>query len=78
MMSHTDGRRAAARPAQRAGRPLLPTGVLVLLLAVGTALRLVGLPRQSLWLDEAFSLYVAAHRFAQIVGFVAGSDAHPP
>jgi uncharacterized membrane protein len=34
--------------------------------------------RQSLWLDEAFSLYVAAHRFAQILAFVAGSDAHPP
>src|SRR5918911_4357279 len=52
--------------------------MLVLLLVAGIALRLTGMTRQSLWLDEAFSLYVAAHRFAQITAFVAGSDAHPP
>jgi uncharacterized membrane protein len=52
--------------------------MLVLLLVVGIALRLTGLTRPSLWLDEAYSLYVAVHRFAQSTAFVAGSDAHPP
>src|SRR2546423_2530208 len=83
-MTHTDTRRhTPRRPVAvwlptRAWRGWLPAGMLVLLLVAGTALRLTGLTRQSLWLDEAFSLYVAAHRFAQILAFVAGSDAHPP
>ena len=75
---HTHRRPAAVRRPARAWRRWLPTGLLVLLLVAGTALRLAGITRQSLWLDEAFSLYVAAHRFAQILAFVAGSDAHPP
>ncbi|WIG59804.1 MAG: hypothetical protein OJF49_002551 [Ktedonobacterales bacterium] len=51
---------------------------LAALLVVGAALRLVGMARQSLWLDEAFSVYLAAHRFPDILSFVVSSDAHPP
>jgi len=47
-------------------------------LAVGIALRLVGIIHQSLWLDEAYSVFLAAHPFPAILGFVASSDAHPP
>ena len=40
--------------------------------------RWLGITRQSLWLDEAYSVYLSAHRLPQILGFTASSDAHPP
>ena len=42
------------------------------------AVRWLGLTRQSLWLDEAYSVYLSAHRLPEIIGFTSGSDAHPP
>ncbi len=40
--------------------------------------RILGVTRQSLWLDEAYSVYVASHRLPQILRFTVSSDAHPP
>jgi hypothetical protein len=55
-----------------------PTTQIIALIVVGGILRLVGITHQSLWLDEAYSAYLAAHRFPQILAFVSSSDAHPP
>jgi len=63
---------------EAARRHPAPMLVLALLLTGGIALRLAGITRQDLWLDEAFSTYVAAHQFPQILTFITGSDAHPP
>lgn len=46
--------------------------------AVALAIRWLGLTRQSLWLDEAYSVFLSAHQLPTIIGFTAGSDAHPP
>jgi mannosyltransferase len=62
-------------PARRSLAPAVP---LLALLVIGAVLRLVGITRQSLWLDEAFSVFLAAHPFRDILAFVASSDAHPP
>ena len=62
----------------RPWRRALPSTIFAVLVAVGAALRLIGITHQCLWLDEAFSVYLAAHRFPAILEFVAGSDAHPP
>ncbi len=53
-------------------------GLVLALVIIGAGLRVTGITHQSLWLDEAFSAYLAAHRFPQILAFVSGSDAHPP
>ena len=55
--------------------PFVP---LAALLVIGAALRFAAITRQSLWLDEAFSVYLAAHPFSDQLAFIAGSDAHPP
>lgn len=60
-----------------AGRRVVPAAALAIV-SVGAILRLIGITHQSLWLDEAFSAYLAAHRFPEILAFVSGSDAHPP
>jgi uncharacterized membrane protein len=81
--------RAAADPiADRAGhanrmsaprwRRWLPLAGFLVLLALGAALRLTGITRQSLWLDEAYSSYIAAHTFAQMLAFDTGAPVHPP
>lgn len=59
-------------------RRIMPVGSLLALVVVGVVLRFIGITRQSLWLDEAFSAYLAAHPYRVIVPFVIGSDAHPP
>lgn len=51
---------------------------LVIIGALALAVRWIGLTRQSLWLDEAYSVYLSAHRLPEIIGFTSGSDAHPP
>jgi mannosyltransferase len=51
---------------------------LVALVVVAAILRVIGVTRQSLWLDEAYSVYLAAHPFPQLLAFVSSSDAHPP
>jgi uncharacterized membrane protein len=57
---------------------IMPIASLLALVVVGVALRFIGITRQSIWLDEAFSTYLAAHPFPVLLHFVAGSDAHPP
>jgi mannosyltransferase len=59
-----------------AWRHFIPAAIATV--GVGAMLRLIGITHQSLWLDEAFSAYVAAHRFPEILTFVSSSDAHPP
>lgn len=51
---------------------------LVVVGSLALAARWFGLTRQSLWLDEAYSVYLSAHRLPEIIGFTSGSDAHPP
>lgn len=65
-------------PTLQAWRRFAPAIQVLALVAVGGILRLIGITHQSLWLDEAFSAYLAAHRFPQILAFVSSSDAHPP
>lgn len=73
----------AGRASEGAGQWLL-TGRLVVALdltaigVVALAIRWLGLTRQSLWLDEAYSVFLSSHQLSTIIGFTAGSDAHPP
>lgn len=46
--------------------------------ALALLARWLGIGRQSLWLDEAYSVFLSTHRLSTIFGFTAGSDAHPP
>lgn len=52
---------------------------LLLILAVGLIVRLVGLGRESFWLDEGFSFRAAGQSSAMdVVRFIARLDVHPP
>lgn len=82
-----DERRAESSPATLTTRTSanpqasLRLAVVVDLVAVGALAllaRSIGLTRQSLWLDEAYSVYIASHRLPQIFSFTAGSVSHPP
>jgi len=83
-LSPIDGSLAATEPLTReycsepVWRRSVPVVSFFVLLVIGVLLRLIGITRQSLWLDEAFSVFLAAHSFPVILKFVAGSDAHPP
>lgn len=73
----------APGPAPAQGRAELMHRLIVAaeLLVVGVValvVRWLGVTRQSLWLDEAYSIYLSSHRLPQILGFTASSDAHPP
>jgi mannosyltransferase len=50
------------------------TGILVL----GTAVRFAALAHQSVWLDEAFSVFVSRKSPGEIISFVSTNDSHPP
>jgi mannosyltransferase len=52
-------------------------GVLVLIL-FGAALRLYALGDKSLWLDEAFSVWMARHPLPELLGWLVRIDQHPP
>lgn len=69
---------SAETQASQAWWRFTPIMQIIALAVVGGILRLIGITRQSLWLDEAYSVYLSAHRFPQILMFVSGSDAHPP
>ncbi|HEX8732454.1 MAG TPA: glycosyltransferase family 39 protein [Ktedonobacterales bacterium] len=75
-MSATDASAPAQTP--QAWRRFAPAASIIGLIAVAAVLRFIGITHQSLWLDEAYSAYLAAHRFPQILAFTASSDAHPP
>ncbi|MDX6693300.1 MAG: mannosyltransferase [Blastocatellia bacterium] len=52
--------------------------VLLLILALGAALRLVNLGSDSIWLDEAYSIQFAHLPLPQLLAETASSDVHPP
>ena len=70
----------ASAPTQtcQAWRRVAPAASIIGLIAVAGILRFIGITHQNLWLDEAYSAYLAAHRFPQILSFTSSSDAHPP
>jgi hypothetical protein len=55
-----------------------PAVSLALVLMGAVVLRFVGISRQSVWLDEAYSLYLASHPFGQILSFQSANPVHPP
>lgn len=63
------------RLSRRVPRDLLP---LCLILALGAALRLFDLAKQSMWSDEIGTLLVAAMPFKGMLGTVILHDLHPP
>lgn len=75
-LSTTDASVSTQTP--QAWRHVAPAASIIALIAVAGALRLIGITHQNLWLDEAYSAYLAAHRFPQILAFTSSSDAHPP
>ncbi|MFC2173330.1 glycosyltransferase family 39 protein [Acidobacteriota bacterium] len=52
-------------------------GVVVILILLAGGLRFYGLERESLWLDEAFTLRLAPRSFGEIIE-VSRTDVHPP
>ncbi|HEY0404271.1 MAG TPA: glycosyltransferase family 39 protein [Pyrinomonadaceae bacterium] len=52
--------------------------ILLLILALGAALRLVNLGSDSIWLDEAYSIQFARLPLPQLLAETASSDVHPP
>src|SRR6266545_2121574 len=49
-----------------------------LILILGAILRLATLSRQSLWLDEGFSYWMANRRWTEVVAYLPLYDIHPP
>jgi len=68
---------AAISPAPRANRWVraLP---LALIIAVGVALRLYLIADKSLWLDEAFSVWMGRQPLGAMLGYLVQLDQHPP
>jgi uncharacterized membrane protein len=54
--------------------------ILVLLVLIGTVLRFYELDRQSMWIDEIFSVNIASlsNSFSQIFDFLKVNEPHPP
>ncbi len=48
------------------------------LILVGAAFRLYALDDQSIWLDEAFSVWMARHPLPELLGWLIRIDQHPP
>jgi mannosyltransferase len=49
-----------------------------LIVGMGAILRLINLDRQSLWLDEGISYWIALRPLSELVGHLATGDTHPP
>jgi mannosyltransferase len=71
-MSMLAGRATTLRPQVRAG-----TGLLVLIVLLGSLLRFAGLGNESIWLDEATSILIARMDLPSVVVWTA-ADIHPP
>jgi len=64
---------------QVAGRTISKYSVALLgIVLIGVFLRVYDLGVQSLWFDEAFSVWISKMSLSQIVPTVAGVDVHPP
>lgn len=46
--------------------------------AIGVALRFWAIGAQPIWLDEAFSIWVAGHQLSDLIEFAGHVDHHPP
>jgi len=60
------------------GRVLRPSVVLLGILALAAGLRFAFLASNSVWLDEAFVVWVAQHPWREIPGLLRLVDQHPP
>ncbi len=69
---------AQAEPGRRQGLPFDPRIVLVGILALAAGLRFALLAQNSVWLDEAFVVWVAQHPWHAIPGLLRSVDQHPP
>lgn len=79
----TSDRTAECSEQPRAVPPLdgrsAPTLVLLLLItALGLGLRLYRIGSEGLWIDEAFSIWLARHSVVEMVDWVGEVDHHPP
>jgi mannosyltransferase len=52
--------------------------LLLAIILLGYGLRLVAIGQKSLWLDEAFSVWLAWRRLPEMWGWIARIDQHPP
>ncbi len=52
--------------------------VVIVIIAIGTALRFTLIGAKSFWVDEAYSAYLASHSTTEIIAISAREDAHPP
>ncbi|NOZ29931.1 MAG: hypothetical protein GXP39_18025 [Chloroflexi bacterium] len=79
MRTLTQERDRATRPwvSAPAVSSLVPVA-LVALMAIGLGLRLYQAASKSVWLDEAFSIWVARHSPPQILAWLVKIDQHPP
>ena len=70
---------AAPRPGRAWALPRLDSGgVLGGIIALAAVLRFAGLGHNSLWFDEAFVVWVGAHRWQDVLPLLSGHDFHPP
>jgi uncharacterized membrane protein len=53
-------------------------GPLLVVVALGTALRIHRIGREGLWIDEAFSVWLARRPWGEMVRWVVRVDQHPP
>ncbi|MGC8780392.1 MAG: glycosyltransferase family 39 protein [Anaerolineae bacterium] len=65
------------RPARSALGRWVPA-VAILITAAGFALRIWEIGRKTLWLDEAFSVWLAQHPLGEMLAWIARIDQHPP
>ncbi len=75
--------RAAAEPPRYRGDGILSARMwaclgLAVITAVGAGLRFYRIGGQGLWLDEAFSLWMARHPLGEMLRWTIGIDQHPP
>lgn len=53
-------------------------GMLLGIIALGSAVRLGALGAKSIWLDEAFSIWMASHPLPELIDWLVRIDQHPP
>ncbi|MCB0091723.1 MAG: hypothetical protein KDE54_27725, partial [Caldilineaceae bacterium] len=51
---------------------------MALIVALGAGLRFWAIGAKTIWLDEAFSIWVAQHSVPEIVQWLVRIDQHPP
>jgi len=70
---------AAPRPDRAWASPRLDSRVVLGgIIGLAAVLRFAGLGHNSLWFDEAFVVWVGAHRWEDVLPLLAGRDFHPP